>query len=181
VSYVEATTYDAPKALGREKFDLVFTGIGALCWLPSIKQWAETVVALLKPGGRLFIREGHPAMWALDETVQDRLVMGWPYFETADPNIFESQGTYAKPAEGEAEPHVFKHTREIVWNHGIGETVMALLDAGMSVTALVEHKSVPWEALPGQMIERDDEEWELKDRQDRCPLSFTLVAVRVTV
>ena len=90
----------------------------------------------------MFIREGHPAMWALDETVQDRLVMGWPYFETADPNIFESQGTYAKPAEGEAEPHVFKHTREIVWNHGIGETVMALLDVGMRL----------WLALGGILL-----------------------------
>ena len=37
--------------------DLVYTGIGALCWLPDIRRWAQTVCGLLRPGGRLFIRE----------------------------------------------------------------------------------------------------------------------------
>src|SRR5450755_3927669 len=58
VNFVESEVYDAAPALGGELFDLVFTGIGALCWLPSISQWASTVGSLLKPGGRLFIREG---------------------------------------------------------------------------------------------------------------------------
>jgi hypothetical protein len=39
-----------------------------------------------------------------------------------------------------------------VWNHGLGEIVTALLDAGgMEIAGLVERDSVPWEALPGQM------------------------------
>ena len=37
------------------------------------------------------------------------------------------------------------------WNHGLGEIVTALLGAGMELTGLVEHDSVPYEALPGQM------------------------------
>jgi len=37
------------------------------------------------------------------------------------------------------------------WNHGIGEIVTAVLSAGLELTALVEHDSVPWEALPGLM------------------------------
>jgi SAM-dependent methyltransferase len=58
--FVQADLYAAPDVLGRGGFDLVFTGIGALCWLPDIGRWAEVVAALLRPGGRLFIREGHP-------------------------------------------------------------------------------------------------------------------------
>jgi SAM-dependent methyltransferase len=46
--------------LGGETFDLVYTGAGALCWLPDVRRWAQTVAALLRPGGRLFIREGRP-------------------------------------------------------------------------------------------------------------------------
>src|SRR5512145_1836222 len=33
--------YDLPKTLPDEKFDIVFTSYGALCWLPDIKRWAE--------------------------------------------------------------------------------------------------------------------------------------------
>jgi len=66
-SFVESDVYDAASALGGEQFDLVFTGIGALCWLPSISRWAAAVAALLKPGGRLFIREGHPMLWSLTD------------------------------------------------------------------------------------------------------------------
>ena len=52
--------------MDREAFDLVFTGVGALCWLPDIDRWAAVVRGLLAPGGRLFLREGHQTMWSLD-------------------------------------------------------------------------------------------------------------------
>ena len=58
VDYVEADTYSAPQALDGRTFDLVYTGIGALCWLPDIDRWAGVVDDLLVPGGRLFLREG---------------------------------------------------------------------------------------------------------------------------
>src|ERR1700709_2059208 len=67
VTFVQADVYAAVQALGRRTFDLVFTGIGALCWLPDIRRWAETVATLLEPGGRLFLREGHPMLWTLNE------------------------------------------------------------------------------------------------------------------
>jgi len=57
VEFVEAELHQAPEVLGEGDFDLVFTGVGALCWLPSIRDWAAVVAALLRPGGRLFLRE----------------------------------------------------------------------------------------------------------------------------
>jgi SAM-dependent methyltransferase len=57
VDFVESDLYGAVDVLGEGSFDLVFTGIGALCWLPSVKRWAEVVGRLLRPGGRLFLRE----------------------------------------------------------------------------------------------------------------------------
>ena len=64
-TFVRVGVYDAVEALGEERFDLVFTGIGALCWLPDIRRWAQVVAGLLRPGGRLHIREGHPVLWSL--------------------------------------------------------------------------------------------------------------------
>src|SRR5450759_2413448 len=88
VTFVESDVYDAASALGGEQFDLVFTGIGALCWLPSISRWAATVAALLKPGGRLFIREGHPMLWSLADARPDGLlVVDLPYFERDEPSV----------------------------------------------------------------------------------------------
>ena len=144
VRFVEAEVYDAPGALGPEPFDLVYTGIGALCWLPDIARWARVVAGLLRPGGRLFIREGHPMLWALDDARPDGLLaVEYPYFEREEPMVFDEGGTYV---ETDA---VFTHNRTHEWNHGLGEIVTALMTAGMDLTGLVEHDSVPWDALPG--------------------------------
>jgi 2-polyprenyl-3-methyl-5-hydroxy-6-metoxy-1,4-benzoquinol methylase len=40
VAFVQSDLYDAPEALGRERFDLVYTGVGALNWLPHVRRWA---------------------------------------------------------------------------------------------------------------------------------------------
>ena len=171
VDYVEADTYSAARALGGRTFDLVYTGIGALCWLPDIDRWAAVVDALLEPGGRLFVREGHPMMWAVDDARTDVLSLAYAYFQTPEPFDEEEPGTYV---DTDVE---FVHTRAMSWNHGLGETVTALLTRGLQVTGLVEHRSVPWDALPGRMV-RDAEfdEWRLLEHAERLPLTYTLQA-----
>ncbi|MFY1695772.1 MULTISPECIES: class I SAM-dependent methyltransferase [unclassified Solwaraspora] len=175
IEYVEADVYRAVEVLGAGRFDLVFTGIGALCWLPSARRWAETVAGLLRPGGRLFLREGHPALWAIDETRPDGLlVLDLPYFETEQPLVWDEAGTYVDTDAN------FTHNLTHSWNHGIGEIFTALTAAGLRVTDLVEHDSVPWNALPGRMTRGDDGEWRLTERPQRLPLSYTLQAVKLS-
>jgi SAM-dependent methyltransferase len=175
VEFVEGDLYDAVEALGEPSFDLVFTGIGALCWLPDIRRWASVVARLLRPGGRLFIREGHPMLWSLADGREDALlVVDHPYFETAEPIVWDEGGTYV---ETDVE---FVHNLTHEWNHGIGEIVTALLDNGMQITMLEEHDTVPWEALPGQMslLPDTNHEWQLTDRPERLAHSYTLQAVK---
>ncbi len=173
VGFVQADVYEAAKVLGAGGFDLVFTGIGALCWLPSVTRWAQVVSELLTTGGRLFIREGHPMLWSLADSRPDGLlVVDYPYFERDEPVIEEAEGTYVR---SEAK---FEHNLAHTWNHGLGELVTALLDAGMEITDLVEHDSVPWEALPGQMEQIELGEWRLRDRPWRLPHTFTLRAIK---
>ena len=175
VDFVEGDLYDAVAVLGEGQFDLVFTGIGALCWLPSVARWAAVVARLLRPGGRLFIREGHPMLWTLADPREDRLVVvDFPYFETTDPIVFDYPGSYV---ETDVE---FAHNTTHEWNHGLGEIVTALLENGMEITMLEEHDSVPWEALPGQMtvVPGSNHEWQLTDRPERLAHSYTLQAVK---
>jgi SAM-dependent methyltransferase len=175
IRFVQADVYDAPQAVGTG-YDLVYTGIGALCWLPDIKRWGRTVAALLRPGGRLFIREGHPVLWALDyERADDLLALELPYFENKEPLIFDEPGTYV------ATDVEIAHTTTHEWNHGLGEIVTALLEAGMTITGLVEHTSVPWEALPGHMRNLGGGELQIADRPERLPHTYTLQAVRTPV
>jgi SAM-dependent methyltransferase len=173
VDFVESDVYGAPDVLGREAFDLVYTGIGALNWLPDIRRWADTVAALLRPGGRLFMREGHPMLFTIDETVTDALVVRYPYVEVSEPLVFDAGTTYVETT------HEFTNTTTHEWNHGLGEVVTALLDADMRLTMLVEHDSVPWMALPDQMRLGEDGEWRLVDRPERLPLTYTLQAVKL--
>lgn len=173
-SFVQADVYDAPRVLPAAAFDLVYTGIGALCWLPDIRRWAGVVGALLRPGGRLFMREGHPMLWALEEERPDgELVVRYPYFEAAQPLVTSSAGTYVRSDV------TFTHTVTHQWNHGLGEVITALLEAGLAVTALAEHDSAPWEALPGLMRRDERGEWRLAAAPERVPCTYTLQALRV--
>jgi SAM-dependent methyltransferase len=171
-TFVQSDVYAALDVLPNESFDLVYTGIGALCWLPDIGRWAGVVAALLRPGGRLFIREGHPMLWALEERGDD-LVVEYPYFEQPEPLTWTEGGTYVDTDQ------VFEQTVSHEWNHGLGEIVTALIDAGLALTGLAEHDSVPWNPFPGKMNQVAGGEWRLADRPARLACSYTLQAVRL--
>jgi 2-polyprenyl-3-methyl-5-hydroxy-6-metoxy-1,4-benzoquinol methylase len=174
IDFHQADVYDAVEVLGAASYDLVFTGIGALCWIPSVERWAQTVAGLLKPGGRLFIREGHPMMWALEGADHGDLVaLGYPYFETKEATIFDEGGTYV---ETDVE---FTNNLTHTWNHGLGEIVTALFEAGMQITSLVEHDSAPWPNFPGKMTEDEHGEWRLTEHPERLAATYTLQAVRL--
>ena len=53
IDFHVADAYDAATVLGAGTYDLVFTGIEGLGWLPDVERWAQVVSDLLRPGGRL--------------------------------------------------------------------------------------------------------------------------------
>ena len=170
VDFVVSDVHAAADVLGRGRFDLVFTGIGALCFVPEVQRWAGVVSDLLAPGGRLFLREGHPMLWALaDPDGSGELRVTRPYFQRSEPDRWDQGGRYA--ASDAARVNMTSYE----WNHGIGEIVTALLGHGMQITGLVEHDTVPWVALPGMMVDIGGE-FRLADQPDRLAASFTLQA-----
>jgi SAM-dependent methyltransferase len=170
IDYVEADLYDAVGALGGERFDLVYTGVGALCWLPDVQRWAQTVAGLLRPGGELFIREGHPVLWAMDDPRADGLlVLAFPYFETDGVPFSESETYVVQEAPLES-PDI------VHFNHGLGEIFNAVWDVGMEITLFDEHTSVPWNALGDQMEHIGGGEYALIDDPERLAASYTLRA-----
>jgi SAM-dependent methyltransferase len=189
VDYVRSDVYSAPHALEGRRFDLVYTGIGALCWLPDIRRWGRTVAELLRPGGRLFVRDAHPVLNSVvglvvrdhhpDRDQQPEIsgpgtatpALELPYWEDEVGLTWSDEMSYAGTG-----PVASPVSRE--WNHALSEVVMAVLDAGLTLELLEEHDSVPWDALPGIMVADDTGEHRLVDRPRRLPASFTLVARR---
>jgi hypothetical protein len=111
-------------------------------------------------------------LWSFDETV-DPLTLRFSYFEHVEPLVFDDPDTYV------ATDAVFTHTVSHSWNHGLGEIITGLLDAGLRLTALVEHDSVPWLALPGHMtLDEGTGEWRLTDHPERLAATYTLQAVK---
>jgi SAM-dependent methyltransferase len=160
--FLVSELYDVPAVLP-ETFDIVYTGVGAICWLPDIRGWAEVVAGLLEPGGVFYMREGHPMMWAMDFESDDGLRVKYPYFETSEPDA--GDGVVTSPLS-------------YVWNHGIGETLDALIRAGLRIDAVEEYQECEWQGLES-MVVGPEGRWVLPEGPDRLPLMWSVLATRV--
>ncbi|MGK9231886.1 class I SAM-dependent methyltransferase [Inquilinus limosus] len=169
--FVEGDVYDAPRLLGAGLYDLVFTSWGTILWLPDIAGWARVVAALLKPGGRLYFLDDHPAARALDQRGADApVVPTYAYFNDS-PFEFDAQGSYAD------RDAAFTHTRSVEWMHPLGAIVGALLAAGLRLTALREHDATAWQMWPC-LVRGEDELWRMPADGPNLPLSLTIEAVK---
>ena len=165
--WVTSNVYDAAEALGGEQFDVVYTGKGALCWLPDIERWARVAASVVKPGGFLYVSEFHPFGNALSE--EDGRTVAYDYFDRS-PHVWDSPGTYA---DFDAQ------TRENVtvqFDHGIGEIVSALIAAGLRLEFLHEHDVTVFSRY--DVLEERDGFYRLPEGMPRVPLMFSLRAAK---
>ncbi len=140
-SFILADLYDAPAALAQpDSFDLVFVTWGALCWLPDIGRWAQIVAGFLKPGGVIYLAEGHPAALVLDDRkprADGNPGFDVPYFHR-EPLLLQETNDYADPAARLLNSTTYQ------WIHPIGEVVTALITAGLKLDWLHEHDAITW-------------------------------------
>ncbi len=139
--FVESNLYDLPSNLDGQ-FDVVYTSRGILGWLPDIEGWARVVAHFVKPGGIFYISEIHPIAQAFEnEGVEPgELRLAYPYWSHPEPLVFDVQGSYADPTADVGEQ------REHGWDHGLGEIVTALIDAGLTLEWLRESAQLDWGA-----------------------------------
>lgn len=166
-TFVEGTVEEARQRI-EGYFDVVYVTWGALIWLPDLERWAGAVASLLRPGGFLYLAEGHPYSRALQPDQDGGLRQVWPYGGGARLES-DVQGTYADPDA------VLSNTRQAEWCHGLGEIVSAVAGAGLRVDWLHERPELVWPQWP-TMDQGEDGLW----RQPRSglPQSFSLRATR---
>ena len=169
--FIRSDLYDLPERLDGE-FDIVYTSRGVLGWLPDIRRWARVVAHFVRPGGTFFINEIHPVVQAFenDGVRPGELRLAYPYWEHPEPLTFEVHGSYADPTADAGD--VVEHG----WDHGLGEIVTALVEAGLRIESLVEHPSLDW--ATDFLVQRPGEPgwWLPADAGGELPLMFSLTA-----
>lgn len=163
--FVVANVYDAPAAL-RRRFDIVYTGRGALCWLPDVGPWAKVVARLLRPGGVFYLTEFHPAEWMFAE---DSLAVKYDYF-TSGPGLAQTQsGSYAEPRAATT------HDETIQWNHTIGEVITSLIAAGLEIQFVRERPTTDYRRWPF-LLPTGDRGWRVPEGMPSLPLMYVVRA-----
>lgn len=175
VQYVHADVHDAVEALGAGRFDVVYTGKGALCYLPDLRRWADVVIGLLRPGGFLYVAEFHPLLNALGPSPGPRdtpeLLLRHDYLEGR--GAIEREGTHTY-TDG---PPLASDAVHYEWAHGLGEVVTSLTAAGFRVDSLTESELLPWPRW-SRMTRTDSGWWALPEGEPRIPLLYGLKATK---
>ncbi|WP_342669061.1 class I SAM-dependent methyltransferase [Actinomadura oligospora] len=164
--FVVSDVYAARQALGAT-YDIVYTGLGALCWLPDLRRWAETVAALLNPGGFLYLSEFHPFADTLDD--ETGTTVTYDYFDRA-PQEWNESGTYT-----DRDAKTSKN-RSISFQHGIGDVVSAVIAAGLRLEFLHEHDHTLFARHAN--LEKNGQRYRLPEGSPRVPMMYSLRATR---
>jgi SAM-dependent methyltransferase len=176
VDYVQANVYDAVTAVGGRQYDLVYTGKGALCYVPDLPSWASVVAQLLRPGGRLYICEFHPVLTSLSPKPAPgdgpELVLRHDYLEGRGGVEHDATYTYT---DG---PALTSNTTAVEWAHGLGEVITSLVGAGLRITAVRESDLLPWPRWSHMVRDADSGWWRLPSEDPRIPLLYALTATK---
>lgn len=165
-----------------QRFDIVYSAYGVICWLSDLAAWAKGVAQLLLPGGRLVLIEFHPLSNMFDQ--QWRLAYSYPSggelleLPGVGDYVGDSQGGltpsgYRSGVQGFANPYPCS-----LYRWGLAEVVSALLKAGLTLTALREYPYINGERPFAAMRAAAGRRWLPPEGLPAVPLMYGLVAER---
>ncbi|PHS54621.1 MAG: SAM-dependent methyltransferase [Lutibacter sp.] len=167
-TFIESNLYDVPKYVDG-KFDVVFTSYGVIGWLPDLKTWGKIIASKLNRGGIFYLIEFHPIVWMFD-FIQTPPKLTYSYLK-GEVIYEEYKGTYTN-----IDADII--SKEYGWNHGLGEVVSALTDAGLHIEFLHEFEKSPYNSFP-EMVNTDDGMYVLKENQKMFPLLYSIRATKI--
>jgi SAM-dependent methyltransferase len=149
-----------------EKYDIVFTTEGVLCWLPDLFLWARNIRHLLADDGFLYVMDGHPFFMVWDEEALPELVLKYPYFvKRADQDDWI--GGYASES---------KQATNYSWMYTMGEIISALSAAGLHVEWLHEFDWLYYQLSADRQVQASEGGWAYPEHRTKLPYTFSLKA-----
>ena len=162
---VVADVYDAVRALGGRSFDVVYTGIGALSWLPDLDRWGEVVASLLRPGGVAYIVEIHPFLWTYDADSGRE----FDYFDAVTSD--DATGSYTDRTLATVNNVVVER------NPGFARVLNALIAAGLTIELVGEHP-IGVEQYRPEHVQGPDRLWRSPEGAPKIPMLWSVRARR---
>ncbi|TPH13592.1 class I SAM-dependent methyltransferase [Litorilituus lipolyticus] len=144
-----------------EKYDIVYTSYGVLCWLADIDAWAKTVSDALVDGGQFNLVEFHPF---------NDVLSGYAYFPSSEPDI-EEEPTYTENATDE-------QSTVVTWPHSMSEVMNALIRQGISIESFNEFAYSPYNCFEG-LEEVAGKGFQLMRNGQQVPLLYSIKGVKL--
>jgi ubiquinone/menaquinone biosynthesis C-methylase UbiE len=170
--FVQSDIYELSNVLN-DKFDIVFTSYGVLCWLDDLQGWANTIHHFLKPGGMFLIVEEHPLSCLFEDASEPSLLkVGYSYFNK-EAMRFSEEHTYTDSTSK------IENTENYQWIHTLEEIISSLIKAGLQIQSFKEYAVLPYRRFPW-MVQDSNDWWVLPPEcKHTVPLLFSLKAKRL--
>jgi SAM-dependent methyltransferase len=166
IKFIEENIMEIDLKKYKEKYDIVFTSEGVLCWLPDLKKWADVIRFFLKDDGFFYINDSHPFFMMFNEHTlrNNELEIKYPYF-IKNPDADEWIGGYATDA---------KKAKNYSWMYTVSEIINSLSKSGLYIEYFNEYDNLFYQ-LTG-MESNDLGEWYYPFFKDKMPFQFSLKA-----
>jgi 2-polyprenyl-3-methyl-5-hydroxy-6-metoxy-1,4-benzoquinol methylase len=164
--FICCNIYDLPENLDKQ-FDIVFASYGVLTWLPDLHQWMQNAANFVKPGGFLYLSDGHPFTWIFDDETPN-MTLRYPYFQKGV-TAWQEKGSYADRSAD------LQTTTCYQWQHTLGEIVTEVCRSGLRLEYLHEFGHGYFQAYP-PMLEGEDGFWHHPEGDGILPMVFSLKA-----
>jgi len=158
--------YDLKRHL-HEKFEIVYTSQGVLCWLKDLDKWASLIYRFLKPGGMFYIMEGHPILHIFSDEIKEGLKIAYPYFGNKKPIKYEPGPDYSST--------YMATNPSYEWQWSTSDIINSLIKAGLQIEFMHEFDKLFYKALPNMKLDRNGWYY-LSGYEKKIPLMFTLRA-----
>jgi SAM-dependent methyltransferase len=163
------------------QYDVAFSSYGTIMWLSDLKAWGQGIAKSLKSGGRFILVEFHPAFMMLE----DGWVLHYDYMGGTHVEFDEGIGDYIALTGSAAEIDELEEGVKdfanphpgVEYQWGIADIVMALVSAGLTLTAVQEYNySNGFKMLP-DMRDLGNRQYAMpEDKPQNFPLMLSIIA-----
>lgn len=166
VNFIESNVLTIDEVLD-QKFDIVFSSYGVICWFGALDIWAKQIYDHLKPNGIFQLVEFHPTLWMVDFPTQK---IAYNYFGDGKPYEEINTETYGNK-------EVKMHEKEYFWVHSLGQVMQALTNAGLKINSFNEYDYSPYECFE-RMEKRAEGEFIYKINDILLPMIYSLQCIK---